>query len=94
MSGGTCGTLQTARASPLVTLLTAAALAASGMTALSSAARAADADLAANGGFESGLDGWTCTAGKAVTSPVRSGTGALEATRPAPTTPAAPRRWR
>ncbi|MFC8946742.1 glycoside hydrolase family 18 protein [Streptomyces sp. A144] len=65
---------------PLVTLLTAAALAASGMTALSSAARAADADLAANGGFESGLDGWTCTAGKAVTSPVRSGTGALEAT--------------
>ncbi|MFE1143450.1 chitinase [Streptomyces rochei] len=65
---------------PLVTLLTAAALAASGMTALSSAARAADADLAVNGGFESGLDGWTCTAGKAVTSPVRSGTGALEAT--------------
>ncbi|MFC7813510.1 chitinase [Streptomyces sp. NPDC057367] len=65
---------------PLVTLLTAAALAASGMTALSSAARAADADLARNGGFESGLDGWTCTAGKTVTSPVHGGTAALEAT--------------
>ncbi|MFB6556067.1 chitinase [Streptomyces sp. NPDC056405] len=65
---------------PLVTLLTAAALAASGMTALSSAARAADADLARNGGFESGLDGWTCAAGTTVTSPVRSGTAALKAT--------------
>ncbi|MCZ9349169.1 glycoside hydrolase family 18 protein [Streptomyces mutabilis] len=65
---------------PLVTLLTVAALAASGMTALSSAARAADADLARNGGFESGLDGWTCTAGTTVTSPVRSGTSALKAT--------------
>ncbi|MDN3247186.1 glycoside hydrolase family 18 protein [Streptomyces sp. ZSW22] len=65
---------------PLVTLLTVAALAASGMTALSSAARAADADLARNGGFESGLDGWACTAGTTVTSPVRSGTSALKAT--------------
>ncbi|MFH8370430.1 chitinase [Streptomyces sp. NPDC018031] len=65
---------------PLVTLLTAAALAASGMTALSSAARAADADLARNGGFESGLDGWTCTAGTTVTSPVHGGTAALKAT--------------
>lgn len=65
---------------PLVTLLTAAALAVSGTTALSSAARAADADLAGNGGFESGLDGWTCTAGTTVTSPVHSGTAALEAT--------------
>ncbi len=65
---------------PLVTLLTAAALAASGMTALTSAARAADADLARNGGFESGLDGWTCTAGTTVTSPVHGGTSALKAT--------------
>ncbi|MFF8096648.1 chitinase [Streptomyces sp. NPDC016675] len=64
----------------LVTLLTAAALAASGTTALSSAARAADADLARNGGFETGLDGWTCTAGATVTSPVLSGTAALKAT--------------
>ncbi|MFJ7772957.1 chitinase [Streptomyces sp. NPDC097107] len=65
---------------PLLALLTAAALAASGMTALSSAARAADADLARNGGFESALDGWTCTAGTTVTSPVHSGTAALKAT--------------
>ncbi|WP_225635627.1 chitinase [Streptomyces solaniscabiei] len=65
---------------PLVTLLTATALAVSGMTALSSAARAADADLARNGGFESGLDGWTCTAGATVTSPVHGGTSALKAT--------------
>ncbi|MER6849382.1 glycoside hydrolase family 18 protein [Streptomyces flaveolus] len=65
---------------PLVTLLTATALAVSGMTALSSAARAADADLARNGGFESGLDGWTCTAGTTVTSPVHGGTSALKAT--------------
>ncbi|MDQ0406624.1 glycoside hydrolase family 18 protein [Streptomyces sp. NBC_01723] len=65
---------------PLVTLLTAAALAASGLTALTSAARAADADLARNGGFESALDGWTCTAGAVVGAPVRSGTAALKAT--------------
>ncbi|MFD3932171.1 chitinase [Streptomyces sp. NPDC058614] len=50
------------------------------MTALSSAARAADADLAKNGGFESGLDNWTCTAGTTVNSPVRSGSSALQAT--------------
>ncbi|MFG3550065.1 chitinase [Streptomyces sp. NPDC047725] len=64
----------------LVTLVTAAALAASGTTALSSAARAADADLVRNGGFESGLDGWTCTAGTTVASPVHGGTAALKAT--------------
>ncbi|MFJ5264601.1 chitinase [Streptomyces sp. NPDC088387] len=61
----------------LLVLITTAALAASG---LSSAARAADADLARNGGFESGLDGWTCTAGTTVNSPVHSGTSALRAT--------------
>ncbi|MFE1845892.1 chitinase [Streptomyces sp. NPDC059515] len=33
-----------------------------------------------NGGFESGLDHWTCTAGETVTSPVRSGGAALRAT--------------
>ncbi|MFJ8633029.1 chitinase [Streptomyces sp. NPDC093568] len=60
--------------------LTAAALILPGLTALSSAARAADADLARNGGFESGLDGWTCTAGTTVNSPVRSGAAALQAT--------------
>ncbi|MFE9775728.1 chitinase [Streptomyces sp. NPDC005931] len=53
------------------------ALAASGVT---SAARAADADLVRNGGFESGLDGWTCTAATTVDSPVRSGSSALRAT--------------
>ncbi|MDC0770284.1 chitinase [Streptomyces sp. HD] len=61
-------------------LLTAAALTLPGLTALSSAARAADAELARNGGFESGLDGWTCTAGTTVNSPVRSGSSALQAT--------------
>ncbi|MFF1321026.1 chitinase [Streptomyces chartreusis] len=61
-------------------LLTAAALTLPGLTALSSAARAADADLARHGGFESGLDGWTCTAGTTVNSPVRSGASALQAT--------------
>ncbi|MQY39290.1 Exochitinase 1 [Streptomyces sp. RB17] len=64
----------------VLALLTAALLAVPGITALSSAARAADADIATNGGFESGLTGWTCTAGTAVTSPVHSGTSALQAT--------------
>lgn len=61
-------------------LLAAAALTLPGLTALSSAARAADTDLALNGGFEAGLDGWTCTAGTTVNSPVRSGSSALQAT--------------
>ncbi|MER6034490.1 glycoside hydrolase family 18 protein [Streptomyces sp. NPDC001835] len=64
----------------LLALLTAALLAVPGVTALSSAAHAADADLAKNGGFESGLDGWTCTAGTTVTSPVHTGASALQAT--------------
>ncbi|MGC0329208.1 chitinase [Streptomyces sp. SAI-170] len=68
------------RTRPLVALVAATALAVPGITALSSAARAADADLARNGGFEAGLDGWTCTAGTTVTSPVHSGTRALQAT--------------
>ncbi|MFB7502933.1 chitinase [Streptomyces broussonetiae] len=64
----------------LVALLTAALLAVPGLTALSSAARAADADVMTNGGFESGLDGWSCTAGTTVGSPVHSGSSALQAT--------------
>ncbi|MFE2098595.1 chitinase [Streptomyces sp. NPDC059468] len=64
----------------VLALLTAVLLAVPGITVLSSAARAADADLARNGGFESGLDGWTCTAGAAVNSPVHSGSSALQAT--------------
>ncbi|MFJ6570943.1 chitinase [Streptomyces sp. NPDC091292] len=66
----------------LAVLATTALVAVPGITVTSSAARAADADLARNGGFESGLDGWTCTAGSGavVNSPVRSGTSALRAT--------------
>ncbi|WNB98091.1 glycoside hydrolase family 18 protein [Streptomyces sp. CGMCC 4.7035] len=69
-----------ARRRRLLAMCTAAALAVPGLTVLSSAAVAADADLARNGGFESGLDGWTCTAGTAVNSPVHSGSSALQAT--------------
>ncbi|TQJ90340.1 chitinase [Streptomyces sp. SLBN-31] len=68
------------RTRPVLAALTAALLAVPGITALSSAARAADADLARNGGFESGLDGWSCTAGTTVGSPVHSGGSALQAT--------------
>ncbi|MFE6713348.1 chitinase [Streptomyces sp. NPDC057695] len=69
------------RARPL-TLLLAGVLAAGGLAALGPAAQAADAELARNGGFEAGLDGWTCTAGSgaAVATPTRSGTKALQAT--------------
>ncbi|WP_413759149.1 chitinase [Streptomyces sp. MMBL 11-3] len=58
----------------------AGALALPGLVTVSSAASAADADLVRNGGFEAGLDGWTCTAGTAVNSPVRTGGSALRAT--------------
>jgi chitinase len=58
----------------------AVALAVPGLTALATDAGAADADLARNGGFESGLDGWTCTAGTTVGSPVHGGGSALQAT--------------
>ncbi|WP_435270280.1 chitinase [Streptomyces sp. 1222.5] len=70
----------TRRPRSVLALLTAALLAVPGITALSSAARAADADVSRNGGFESGLTGWTCTAGTTVNSPVHSGTSALRAT--------------
>jgi len=68
------------RTRPVLAALTAILLAVPGITALSSAARAADADLARNGGFESGLDGWSCTAGTTVGSPVHGGSSALQAT--------------
>ncbi|MFF9409090.1 chitinase [Streptomyces anandii] len=67
----------------LLAALTATLLGLPGLTALSSAAaHAADADLLRNGGFESGLDGWSCTAGSgaAVNSPAHGGTSALRAT--------------
>ncbi|MER5947795.1 glycoside hydrolase family 18 protein [Streptomyces sp. NPDC001904] len=65
-----------------LTAVTAAALAAAGLTALTAPAHAADSELARNGGFESGLDGWTCSAGtgKIVSSPTHSGTSALQGT--------------
>ncbi|MFF4323047.1 chitinase [Streptomyces sp. NPDC001568] len=63
-------------------MLTAAALAAAGFLAAGPPAAAADADLVRNGGFEAGLDGWSCSGGSgaAVTTPVHSGTSALRAT--------------
>jgi chitinase len=64
-------------------LLGAAALAAGGLTALTTtAAQAADVNVARNGGFESGLANWTCSGGSgtAVTSPVYAGAGALKGT--------------
>lgn len=50
--------------------------------ALAAPAQAADGELAVNGGFESGLSGWSCTAssGAGVSSPVHAGSGALQAT--------------
>ncbi|MFD9825563.1 chitinase [Streptomyces violascens] len=68
--------------SSLFAALTAATLAAAGLVAVAPSAHAADTDLMRNGGFESGLDGWSCTAnsGAPVSSPVHSGTGALKAT--------------
>ncbi|MEU3313092.1 glycoside hydrolase family 18 protein [Streptomyces sp. NPDC006687] len=64
-------------------LLGAATLAAGGLTALTAGtAQAADVNVARNGGFESGLTGWSCSAGSgaAVPSPVYAGSGALRAT--------------
>ncbi len=63
-------------------LLTAAALAVAGFLAVGPTAAAADADLVRNGGFESGLDGWSCSGGSGVTvtTPVHGGSSALRAT--------------
>ncbi|MCX4696742.1 chitinase [Streptomyces sp. NBC_01408] len=63
-------------------ILTAAALAAAGFLAAGPPAAAADADLIRNGGFEAGLDGWSCSGGSGalVTTPVHGGTSALRAT--------------
>ncbi|MFK0042525.1 chitinase [Streptomyces sp. NPDC090741] len=65
-----------------MSLLTAAALAVAAFLAAGPTAAAADADLARNGGFEAGLDGWSCSAGSGavVTTPVHGGSSALRAT--------------
>nr|WP_234334881.1 glycoside hydrolase family 18 protein [Streptomyces sp. NRRL S-118] len=49
---------------------------------LTTTARVAGAELARNGGFEAGLDGWSCTAGSGavVPAPVHGGAKALQAT--------------
>lgn len=62
-------------------ILTAAALVVAGFLAAGPPAAAADADLVRNGGFESGLDGWSCSGGSgtAVTTPVHGGSSALKA---------------
>lgn len=56
-------------------LLAAAALAAAGFLAAGPPAAAADADLIRNGGFEAGLDGWSCSgrSGAIVSTPVHGG---------------------
>ncbi|WP_330434808.1 glycoside hydrolase family 18 protein [Streptomyces sp. NBC_00825] len=71
-----------ARFTGVVAAFAAALLAAGGLTALAPSAAAADTDLARNGGFESGLDGWSCTgnSGAAVSTPAHNGTSALKAT--------------
>ncbi|OKK20358.1 chitinase [Streptomyces sp. CB00455] len=63
-------------------VLTAVALAVAAFLAAGPPAAAADADLARNGGFEAGLDGWSCSGGSGavVTSPVHGGGHALKAT--------------
>ncbi|MGG8405327.1 chitinase [Streptomyces sp. 12297] len=62
--------------------LAAAALVLAGLLTAGPPAAAADADLVRNGGFESGLDGWSCTpgSGAAVTTPVHGGASALRGT--------------
>lgn len=70
------------RFSGLLAVFSAALLAAGGLVASAPAAGAADADLARNGSFEAGLDGWSCTGGSGavVSTPVHGGTSALKAT--------------
>ncbi|MFI1013866.1 chitinase [Streptomyces sp. NPDC020965] len=49
---------------------------------LAGSAQAVDVNVAKNAGFESGLSNWTCSGGSgaSVSTPVRTGTGALKAT--------------
>ncbi|WP_380285631.1 chitinase [Kitasatospora purpeofusca] len=60
---------------------TALALAGTGLALFAGGANAAAGNLVANGGFDGSLGGWVCAgAASAVTTPVHSGTGALQAT--------------
>ncbi|MFG2427852.1 chitinase [Streptomyces sp. NPDC048590] len=70
------------RPSGLLAAFSAALLAAGALVATAPAAGAADSELARNGGFESGLTGWTCSGGSGavVSTPVHGGTSALKAT--------------
>ncbi|WP_262702974.1 MULTISPECIES: chitinase [Streptomyces] len=69
-------------ATGLVALGGGTASGATSRAAEDTAATAAAANLAQNPGFESGLSGWTCSAGSGTTvaSPVHSGSAALKAT--------------
>ncbi len=69
------------RLSRLLALVASATLVGTLLTG-TTIATAADTELAVNGGFESGLSGWTCSGstGQATASPVRTGSGALRAT--------------
>lgn len=66
----------------LVVAFAAAVLTAGGLVVSAETARAADADIAVNGSFESGLAGWSCTGGSgaSVSTPVHGGASALKAT--------------
>ncbi|MGW1234574.1 chitinase [Streptomyces californicus] len=72
----------TVRLPRLLAACSAGLIAAGALVATAPAAGAADTDLARNGGFEAGLDGWSCAngSGAAVTTPKRTGTSALRAT--------------
>ncbi|MFG2478379.1 chitinase [Streptomyces fagopyri] len=63
----------------LATAVTASVLS---LTGLAGQAQAADVNNAKNGGYESGLSNWTCSAGSGATvsSPVHGGSAALKAT--------------
>ncbi|MCF6522482.1 hypothetical protein HOY81_05140 [Streptomyces sp. JJ36] len=67
----------------ITTVLAGSGLAAAGpgAQAAGTGAQAADTELAHNGGFEAGLDGWSCSAGSGSTvdSPVHGGSAALRA---------------
>ncbi|MCX5400098.1 chitinase [Streptomyces sp. NBC_00102] len=71
-----------ARFTRALAVFSASLLAAGTLAALAPTATAADTDLARNGGFESGLTDWTCSAGSGavVSTPVHGGTAALKAT--------------